>query len=145
MPTKSFRGMIADEGIDMISLHTNTGSTGYRIKKFELLPNDPTANNEAVVKIFSVPKTAVPDTAIDFSDNTLLAAGLWSNNSITHTYSDDLVVVFDNTTFNQDIYITHTDNENNIAINYYFELEEIKMKDPEIAVVNYSAALLHNE
>ena len=134
MPTKSFRGMIADEGIDMISLHTNTGSTGYRIKKFELLPNDPTANNEAVVKIFSVPKTAVPDTAIDFSDNTLLAAGLWSNNSITHTYSDDLVVVFDNTTFNQDIYITHKSSSGQLPVNYYIELEMVKLDISENTV-----------
>jgi hypothetical protein len=123
MKTRSFRGMLKDEAIQTISLHTNTGTTGYRIKKFQLICNDPTANNEAVVKVFSVPQTTTPTTAIDFSDETLLAAGLWSNNSITHTYADDMVVIFDNSKFNQDIYVTHKSSSGQLPVNYYLELE----------------------
>ena len=37
------------------------------------------------------------------------------------------VVIFDNEIFNQDIYITHTDNKNAESINYYIELEQIKL------------------
>ena len=40
MPIKSFRGQLAHDTIDLISLHTNDGSTGYRIKKLELLQTD---------------------------------------------------------------------------------------------------------
>ena len=131
---KSFRGLLADEGQDTIRLSTNNGLTGYRIKKFQLLPNDPTANNEAVVKIFTFPQTATPTTTIDFADSTLIGAGLWSNNSITHTYSDDLQVVFDNTTFNQDIYITHKSSSGNLPVNYYLELEQVQLDLGEAAV-----------
>ena len=35
MPIKSFRGKIADGAVDTISLHTNNGSTGYRITKLQ--------------------------------------------------------------------------------------------------------------
>jgi len=39
------------------------------------------------------------------------------------------VVIFDNEVFNQDIYITYTDNGggSNEDINYYIELEQIKL------------------
>ena len=78
MPTKSFRGKIADTDVDTISLHTNTGATGYRITKFQIIPEDPGANNgEHTVQIFKIPQ-ASPFTAttVDFSDNTLLGLSL---------------------------------------------------------------------
>ena len=39
MPINSFRGLIANEAMETISLHTNTGATGYKIKKIELYPH----------------------------------------------------------------------------------------------------------
>ena len=55
---KSFRGKIASGAQDTIVLHTNTGSTGYRIVKFSLFPIAPgqgtAADIESTVKIFSV-------------------------------------------------------------------------------------------
>ena len=70
MPVKSFRGRIADEAMDSITLHTIDGSTGYRIKKFIVIPDDPTDDTAtaSVMKIYSVPQAAVTDT-IDFSDS----------------------------------------------------------------------------
>jgi hypothetical protein len=44
MPIKTFRGMIkgADTGnMDQITLHTNTGSTGYRLKKLQTMQKSP--------------------------------------------------------------------------------------------------------
>ncbi len=37
MPIKSFRGLLADDGIETVPLHTNNGTTGYRIVKFQLM------------------------------------------------------------------------------------------------------------
>ena len=76
MVMKSFRGLMTDGSIDTISLHTNTGSTGYKIVKFEILPVLPaTVTGEHVVQIFKI-KQAEPisklDVSIDFADNTLL-------------------------------------------------------------------------
>ena len=46
MPIKSFRGMMnTDSGGDStgsIILHTNNGTTGYRITKLQIIPKDPT-------------------------------------------------------------------------------------------------------
>ena len=68
MPIKSFRGKLADDAIEAIFLHTNTGSTGYRIKKFQIMPGNPTNDNmEATVKIYKIPQTAASNT-IDFED-----------------------------------------------------------------------------
>ncbi len=80
MPIKTFRGKIADGGIDTIVLHTNTGSTGYRIVKLQGLPKDANSDLEAVLKIYKVDQTAA-DTDIDFSDQTLLGAMIKSAKS----------------------------------------------------------------
>ena len=127
MPIKSFRALIANETTDTISLHTNTGSTGYRIKKFELIGYEPGGQQtENVVKIFSVPQSGTPTTKIDFSDNTLLGAGVHTNQtSANNPYSS--VIIFDNMTFNQDIYITHADEAGTAPVNYYIEVEQIKL------------------
>jgi hypothetical protein len=127
MPIKSFRGLIADNGIDTISLHTNTGSTGYRIVKFQVFPREfGGAAAEHTVQIFTVPQESAAAT-VDFSDQTLLGAAAINNNASAHNYPLEFVSVFDNMTFNQDIYITHVDNLGANAVNYYIELEMVKL------------------
>lgn len=134
MPVKSFRGLIANETVQTISLHTNDGSIGYRITKFQLMPNNPgTAHQESVVKIFSVPQTGTPDNVIDFSDNTLLATAYFQDNS-DKGFIADLQVIFDNTTFNQDIFVTYKSTDGTESINYYIELEQVKLDISENTV-----------
>ena len=120
---RSFRGLITDGGIDTISLHTNTGKIGYRIKSFRLIGNQPGVDRqESTVKIFSIPQTVATST-IDFSDNTLLAAGFASADNSGQFYPINEIVIFDNVKFNQDIYITHVESANSFPVNYYIELE----------------------
>jgi hypothetical protein len=136
MPTKSFRGLIADGTIETVSLHTNDGSVGYKITKLELIANQPGIENyEHVVKIYKIPQTSV-DGIIDFSDNTLLASAYLEGSTSTTT-SDNLSIIFDNEIFNQDIFITHsevTSTDPGAAVNYYFELEQIKLSLDENTV-----------
>ena len=125
MPIKSFRGRIKDGGIDTIVLHTNDGSTGYQIKKVQCVPADPgTTNTEHVFKIFKIPQTTATG-SIDFSDQTLLASVYLSSRD--DRYGGDNIIVFDNEIFNQDIYLTHDDTNNAGAVNYYIELEQVKL------------------
>ena len=126
MPIKSFRGKLADNGIDTISLHTNDGSTGYRIIKLQLMPEAPgNADSEHIVKVYSIPQTTASST-IDLDDQTILAAALTGNSTnITQNISQSIIV--DNMTFNQDINVTHVDLNSNKAVNYYIELEQIKL------------------
>ena len=127
MTTKSFRGKLADGAIETVSLHTNTGSTGYKIKKFELMPNQPGAvDGEHVVKIYKIPQYGTPDALVDFSDNTLLGAAFFKTD-ISEANADSLTVIFDNETFNQDIFVTHQNINGASEVNFYIELEQMKL------------------
>ena len=129
MPIKSFRGLIADGGVDRISLSTNNGATGYKIVKFQLMGHNPGDNSlgsyEHVVQIFKIPQTTASAT-VNFSDNTLLAAGLCFGNT-SPQFNDTTSILFDNEVFNQDIYITHVDEDAATPVNYYIELEVVKL------------------
>jgi len=126
MTIKTFRGLIADGAQDTVVLHTNDGSMGYRIVKFQIINNAPgTANQESIIKIYKIQQTTV-DAIIDFSDNTLLGAAFLSIGSSV-TYPSDIEIIFDQEIFNQDIYITHSEIAGALSCNYYIELEQISL------------------
>jgi len=126
MPIKTFRGQIVDGGQDSIVLHTNTGSTGYRIVKFMLMSVDPSENAESVLKIYKIFQQSV-DANIDFNDQTLLGAGIITQSSTSQSNPEDQTIFFDNEIFNQDIYLTLKGVDNTPSINYYIELEQVKL------------------
>jgi len=133
MPIKTFRGKIGDGEQDTIVLHTNDGSTGYRLVKFELFPGQPgQVSYESTVQIWKEEQTAPSTSAVvvDFSDQRLLAAAYYGQYSTISAAQQAQVVAFDQEIFNQDIYITHTNVEGSGAaypMNYYIELEQIKL------------------
>ena len=132
MPIKSFRGKMEDNTIDTISLHTNNGSTGYKIKKLQVMPVSDDSI-EAALKVYSTPQTATSKD-IDFSDNTLLGAAYFTMNDNSGPYPEDQIVTFDNMIFNQDIYITLKCHNDIAALNYYIELEIVKLSLDENTV-----------
>ena len=124
MKIKSFRGKITDGAIDTIPLRTNNGSIGYKIVKFEVIGQEPMGTDqEAVIKIYSILQSAATNT-IDFSDNTLLAVAFYENDANT-AYFGGTSIVFDNTKFNQDIYVTNQSSTG--SMNYYIELEQMPL------------------
>ena len=128
---KSYRGMLATDTQERIRLGTPDGKIGYRIKKFQALSYYPSGTSpEVVMKIYSVSQTAVTET-IDFGDTSLLAVLFYEGNSNAY-YTNQTDIIFDNMTFNQDVYITcfSTDNK----VNYYIELEQIKLTETEALV-----------
>jgi len=124
---KTFRGKSAHDTIDTIVLHTNNGLTGYKMKKLQLQFTDPgDVNTESIVKVLTVEPTAA-DGEIDFSDETLIGSAFISGSN-SPNYPDEVVVVFDNVTFNQDIYVTHFNaNPSAEPVNWYIELEQVKL------------------
>ena len=42
-------------------------------------------------------------------------------------YTTTMFTVFDKEIFNQDIYLTHDENLGSLAVNYYIELEQVKL------------------
>ena len=114
----NFRGLLLDSTKQRIRLSTRDGKTGYRIKKFQLMANNPGAqDHEAVVKIFSV--EPVTNTAtVNFDDPTLLAAGFYTANASAFNYPATLFTIFDNVKVNQDIWITLGQDSHNFKNTY---------------------------
>ena len=143
MTIKSFRGQLADGGQDKIRVAGGKLADGYRVVKLQILSALPfQAADEHVCKIYKV-EPKVIDAIIDFSDSTLLGAGIINNDSAGYRYSTTSSVIFDNQIFNQDIFIIHKNTDGSSALNYYLELEQAEMSGPESAAVNYRAALTH--
>jgi hypothetical protein len=131
MPIKTFRGLMQDGAQDTVSLHTNNGATGYRIVKFQIIAETPTSAGgvEHIVQIWKTKQATVPTAApapIDFSNQVLLGAAIYIANDDPQ-YAHTTEVIFDQEIFNQDIYITHTDTNGNDPVNYYIELEQVKL------------------
>jgi ABC-type transport system substrate-binding protein len=128
MSVISFRGQIANDSKETIALHTNNGSVGYKIVKYEIMPKQPEgATEEATMQIFSTDSSATAalgSGTIDFSDPTLLGAAFYSSSATAATNPEDKTVIFDNVTFNQDIYLTCKSSAN---MNYHIELEKMKL------------------
>jgi len=123
---KTFRGLLADDAVQTISLHTINGSMGYRIVKFEIISSNPgTKDMEAYVTISKIPFT--PATTIDLSDQTILAVGYWHQAGNIAYPDSDHKILFDKEVFNQDIYIGCNDVQGNDGMNYYIELELVKL------------------
>lgn len=125
---KSFRAMMASETQDTIRLRTNNGSIGYKITKFQIMAEKSMLDYEITAKIYKIkqPEPLVAANEVDLSDNTLLAAAFsgLSNGEVAGAK----VIIFDNEIFNQDIFIQCQDNGgSNQNVNYYIELEQIKL------------------
>jgi len=123
---KTFRGLINSGEQDTVVLHTNDGSIGYRVVKFQVMGETPaTQEGESVVKIYKVSQGTNVTASIDFSDQTLLGVALFFN-AANNYYSMNTQIIFDSEIFNQDIYITHSDTSAK-KCNYYLELEQFKL------------------
>jgi len=130
---KSFRGLIADGIQDTIVLHTNDGSMGYRIVKLEIMGAAPVGTDaEYVIKVYKVEQSMplVDKDLVNFSDNTLLAAGVWTNRDAPTKFYQ--ATIFDQEIFNQDIYVTVDASAG--SLNYYIELEQMTLASDENTV-----------
>ena len=140
---KSFKGQLDDVDQEQIYLAGGADDIGYRIRKFQAMPKTPgLAVGEHTLQLFKVKQTT-PSNEVDFGTDDLLGVVSLSTHSGNLLYNE--VIIFDNEVINQDLFITHVDNAGANPCNYYIELEEVKMSNPEAAVVNYKAALLHGE
>ena len=142
MPIKSFRGLLTQNQIDTIHLATNTGTTGYKIVKFELFPFDidGSTSMEDLVQVWKTETDAIDNTDVDcdFSNFRLLAAGYYvrslnPSSPYVATIAEQ-VTVFDNEIFNQDIYVSMRTGQGGSKVNYYLELETIKLSTNENTV-----------
>jgi hypothetical protein len=134
MIIKSFRGLLTDGQQQQINLSHNDGRTGYKIVKMQIMHAEPGQQDaEHTFKVYSKEQATI-DNAINFSDNTLLAAAYLTDDKNT-LGTTSTVIVFDNSIFNQDIYVTHSDTTGSQPANYYIELEQFPLDLSESTVV----------
>jgi len=130
----SYKGLLADGGQDTILLSTKKGEIGYRIKKFQLIGIDANTAYEGTAQIFKTEQSTIP-TEIDFSDNRVLAAAIIQQSVSTQGSAYDTIII-DTVIFNQDIYVVHDEKSAGVnnAVNYYLELEVIKLDESQAMV-----------
>jgi hypothetical protein len=156
MPIKSFRGMMQENQVDVIPLSTNTGKVGYRITKMQVMPVDTggasNTSNEATIQIYSIKNTADAQAAltnanIDFSDNTLLGVAYFTRDQGVVAVNSE-TIIFDNTKFNQDVFIVYKDSQtNNVGMNYYIEMEAstLSLDENTVATLKDIRNIVSNE
>ena len=136
---KTFRGLLADGGSERIRLSTNNGLTGYKVIKFQGIQNTPGTGQsvEAVMKLDTTDKTkngtVAVDNIVDFRSPTLIGVVYYQDNNGTAELSNE-TIIFDSMIFNQDIFITHIDSDGAVPMNYYLELEQVKLSENEATV-----------
>ena len=131
---KTFRGLLGDGDQDTIRLSTIRGEIGYRIRKFELMPNNPGVGGpESVGKIWTQEQDTI-DGVVDFSNSELLAAAFQKTQEDSANTNVGMITIFDHVVINQDIYVTCIDMRGALKTNYYIELEQLKLDPNEAAV-----------
>ena len=131
--TISYKGTLPVGEQDRIRLKTNTGKTGYKVTKFQLISTAPgTANYEYVAKITKTDQTGSITSTINLTDSDLLAVAYHKAASSGDRTAVDDTIIFDNEKVNQDIFINITDaSGGTLDCNYYIELETMSLNDIE--------------
>ena len=132
MPIKTFRGLLGNGAQERIRLETIDGKTGYRIKKFQIMPEQSNNNYEITAKIFALEQTAITS-AVNFSEQTLIGAAFMGLAS--GAYAGAQTIIYDSMVFSQDIFITAKDDSGSQSCNFYIELEQIRLDDVEATAV----------
>ena len=134
---KTFKGKMKNDTNKRIKLSTKEGLVGYKIVKFQTISTVPlSTESKSLAKIYATVGGTAEDTSLlDFDSPTLLAVSLFTSSGSVQSYPEDMTVIIDNKTINQDIYITmrNTGSGNN-DINFYLELEVIKLDLNEATV-----------
>ena len=130
--TISYRGKIPVGEQERIRLKTNTGKTGYKITKFQLISSTPGKNAaEYIGQIYKTDQTGNITDVVDFTNSDLLAV-VFMNIDTNPAYVSGSNIIFDNEKFNQDIFINITDaSSGTVPCNYYIELETMALSDLE--------------
>jgi len=135
----SFRGLLKDSAQDEINIEGSVGAIAWRVTKFQIMDGAPgTLNTENVIKIYRE-EQSTPDGVINFTDDELLGAAVWVfNTALTTSHS---AVIFDNSLFVRNIWVTHREVSGNaFACNYYIELEEVTVSAAGKAQLAVAAA-----
>ena len=130
--TISYKGKLAMGLQEEINCKTNNGKTGYKITKFQIISTIPGANDaETVLKIYTKSQLGSVSPTVDFTESDLLAVAYYKDGAGANQ-DGDVVIIFDNAPFNQNIFVTADDGSSaTVPFNYYIELETMPLSDIE--------------
>ena len=123
--------MIGQSEQQVIPLQTNNGLTGYKIKKFQIMPYNFNAADEYTVQIWKTDQEGSIDNVQNFADNRLLAVAYFGTDGADIV--NDSIVIFDNEKFNQNVYVV-AKSQSGKDVNYYIEMEQMKLSLDEQTV-----------
>jgi len=131
---KTFRGALQKGAGERIRLERRDGKTGYRIKFLSGMPVDTGAgSNEATIQVYAI-EQAAPTTTVTFSEQTLLGVFYFLRDQGVVAINSQSTI-FEETIFNQDIFVYYEDAQTNTAgFNFYLELEQLKLDEAEATV-----------
>jgi len=135
MPIKTFRGELQKGARERIRLETIDGKTGYRIKSLAGMPVDTSAGaNEATIQVYAIAQAAT-STTVSFTEQTLLGVFYFLRDQGVVAINSQSTI-FEQTIFNQDIFVYYEDGQTNAAgFNFYMELEQVSLNDEEATAV----------
>ena len=127
----TFRGKLDAGTQEKLNCFTNKGKTGYKVKKFQVIPVIPgTISTEAILKIYTKDQSSSIDARIDFTEGDLLAAVYFEENSSASYIGFFQNIIFDGEIANQDLYVTYqTGDGTTNQMSYYIELETVTLTD----------------
>lgn len=139
----SFRGLLEDGGQDEISIQGSVGAIAWRITKLQVINQNPTTENvESVVQVWLLEQDVTSlNLLIDISNNELLGVVHYAGDEDGNNYPVTQTIIFDNTIFNKNIYVTQKGQGANVDnMNYYIELEEVTLSATGMAQLALAAA-----
>ena len=136
MKTISYKGTIAIGEQESISLKTNTGKTGYRIVKFNVIGVTPMKTDQSIIgQVFKTDQTGSITDNVNFTDSDLLAVATYEDTNSKELPNSNHII-FDNEKFNQDIFVNITDAGGaTIECNYVIELETMDLSKLETTML----------
>jgi len=136
----SFRGLLGSGGQNEISLERQNVNLAYRIVKFEIIPKDPFNADTVkhVMKVYRESQSTIDD-SVDFDVPDLLGVA-----TIMETTDLDQAgygsIIFDNTLFSRNIYVTHSETVSSASCNYYIEIEEVPVNAATLMQIKLGTA-----
>lgn len=134
----SFRGLLATDGQTKVRIEGAVGAIAWRIVKFQTIGQNPGANSyETVTQIWREEQTSIT-ASVDLSNDECLGVSYFqavANLSV----SPAQVIIQDNALFVRNIFVTSKCGQSG-TINYYIELEEVKVSKVGMAQLAVAAA-----
>ena len=129
----SFKGQIPVGEQQKIKLATKEGKRGYKITQLKMINKSPgtSANPGLLCKVYIKDQSGSLTDTVDFTEGDLIAVAFFTQSTSSNTLQAE-TIIFDNTVFNQDIFVYIVDPSGATDPgNYYMELETVSLSDVE--------------